>query len=224
MTILDSRRALVLAHLPVVRKLLRRYPVRFHADLFQEGVVALAAAAERWDSRRSTFGAYARHIVAGCLTKKVARLASIVAVSHHQAERQWAVERAITALSQRRANSADADVARELGWPIDRVASTIATEPRQQVARVEDFRSRATSPEAQLIDREADRLALARLASLGGRKAAIVARSLGILGPAETLAAIGRSLGISSERVRQIRNQALSELRNAITAEGVRGR
>jgi RNA polymerase primary sigma factor len=78
-------------------------------------------------------------------------------------------------------------------------------------------------PQAAFATRIDDDLDMSRLqidlGRLDSRSAEIVRRYYGLDGlPAESLACIGRRLGVTRERVRQLRDQAVEELRRAVAA------
>jgi len=50
---------------------------------------------------------------------------------------------------------------------------------------------------------------------LSPRERDVIARRFGLAGPEETLAVVGRRLGVTRERVRQIEARALDKLREA---------
>jgi RNA polymerase primary sigma factor len=67
---------------------------------------------------------------------------------------------------------------------------------------------------ADAIDQEQSRYMIRKmLGYLNGREQTILARRFGLAGDAQTLVEVGRELGISKERVRQLESRALAKLR-----------
>lgn len=103
---------------------------------------------------------------------------------------------------QARKNGGRNVVVRSLGEFVSRGPDGTWTEREAAIGAVE--------PEAAASDVRRDALAL--LAQLPRRQREIVMRLYGFRGEAETLDSVGRSFGLSRERVRQIRNAALAKL------------
>jgi RNA polymerase primary sigma factor len=82
-----------------------------------------------------------------------------------------------------------------------------------------------TSPEDELIRREARSLLCEAISKLDDRGQEIITRRYGLADkPPLTLTEIGNHMGLSRERVRQIENQVKAELRRLLTRQHARGR
>ncbi|MFZ5669555.1 MAG: RNA polymerase factor sigma-32 [Pseudomonadota bacterium] len=210
------------------------------ADLVQEGAVGLLQAARRFDPDRGVrFSTYAAWWVRAAMQDHVLRNWSIVRTGTTAAGKSLffglrRLRARLGDLDERMTAATRAAVAAELGVTEDEVAAMaarLAGPDRSLDAPLgpgadEDWLGRladgAEGPEAAAasrIDGERRRRALARaLARLGPRERAVIeARRLTDDPP--TLEALGRSLGVSKERVRQIEQAALARLRALIVDE-----
>jgi RNA polymerase sigma factor (sigma-70 family) len=216
----DARGALLLAFRPLigtVARFYRRSSSIDRAELMQQGCVGLLDALERYDPGRGTpFWSYAGWWVRAAMQQLVAELTQPVVLSD-RARRQLArIRRA------RRHHAAEhaawptvTELADETGLPTEQVEQLLAAE---RIPRALDDAATLGDPaagealERVLASAERDR-ALALLASLDHRARGILHARYGLDGPAQTLREIADGIGVSPERVRQIEQQALAELR-----------
>jgi RNA polymerase primary sigma factor len=207
------------------------------SELMQEGVAGLLTALKRYEPERGTpFWAYATWWVRQAMQHFVAATTRPVVLSD-RALRQLARVR-----SARRAHACDhhawpspTQLATATGLPVRQVEQLIVAEqtpstlvetrgeapaggPHVQHAGAVLADPRAEDAYDRVLTRlECDRLG-ALLSRLDARERTILRAHFGLDGPAQTLRAIARGLGISAERVRQIEHHALEELRVAAGA------
>ncbi len=218
----DARGALLLTFRPLigtVARFYRRSSMIDRAELMQQGCVGLLDALERFDPGRGTpFWSYAGWWVRAAMQQLVAELTQPVVLSD-RARRQLARIRRARHIhaAEHAAWPTATELAGETGLPTEQVEQLLAVE---QVPRGIDDAALLGDPTAGdalehvLASAERDR-ALTLLASLDHRSRGILHARYGLDGPPQTLREIAEEMGVSPERVRQIEQQALSELRDA---------
>jgi RNA polymerase sigma-32 factor len=207
-------------------------------DLIQEGNIGLMEAATRFDpGRENRFSTYASWWIRAAMQDYILRNWSIVRTGTTSTQKTLFFN-----LRRLRAQHADPSRLQMSMSEIDRIASTLKVAPheieimeqrlaaadsslnaRVAVESDESWQdmiadSRPTPEEAATSTHDTDRrrcwLALA-LDQLPGRERRIVeARHLG--DPAKSLEQLGRELGVSKERVRQLEQRALRRLRKDV--------
>jgi RNA polymerase sigma factor (sigma-70 family) len=216
----EARGALLLTFRPLigaVARFYRRSSTIDRAELMQQGCVGLLDALERFDPGRGTpFWSYAGWWVRAAMQQLVADLTQPVVLSD-RARRQLARIRRARRLhaAEHAAWPTAAELAGETGLSTEQVEQLLAVE---RVPRAIDDAALLGDPtagdalERVLASAERER-ALTLLASLDRRARGILHARYGLDGPAQTLREIAERMGVSPERVRQIEQQALGELR-----------
>jgi RNA polymerase sigma factor (sigma-70 family) len=229
---IEARERLIGRLLPLVSSLARRFRAEGldQTDLIQEGIVGLLRALDRYDPERGVpFAAYAtwwiRHSLQDArsdfirpfrLPPKALRQLSQLKSEHqriYQAERRSA---AIAELAER--TNVELDQARALAAADGRVRSL--DEPIEgagEVGTLGDLLADPLSADAyeQVVVSVAGEQLRALLSRLTDRERDVVRARFGFDGEPERLVDIGKRLGISAERVRQIEERALAKLRQA---------
>ena len=228
----EAKRRLVAAHLPLVVRLLHRYrwsglPV---LDLFQEGILALLRAAERFDWRRGTpFGAYAawwvRHALSRAVREHVgavrlpeAKRRQLRSLAEARAERPWA---SWEELAERAELSVDdaAVLAPLLGNPLPLEGPASPGSDRTLEEVLAD-REAEEALEEVLVEAEVERLIRAAERVLSPREREVLEARYGLGGRRpQTLREVGERLGVSLQRIAQIEAAALAKLRRALGVE-----
>lgn len=222
----EARARLVSASLPLLRRLARRYAgggVDL-ADLEQDAVVGLLRALERFDpSRGVPFWGYARWWVRQALQQAVSECSRAARVPRHvlwdMHEMKETRERLTRAMTRepRAVELADA-----LGWSLRRVDETLRAE--RPASSLDDPLSgsgaapadlledplAADAYERVLVDLTSDQLRPALL-QLSEREREILARRAS----GESLRQVGRTLGVSAQRVQAVEGRALAKVRTA---------
>jgi RNA polymerase primary sigma factor len=226
-----ARRTLIESNLRLVIAIARRYtstgvPLN---DLIQEGNLGLMRAAEKFDYQRGChFGTYATWWIRQAVSRAAGEQSRLIHLPEHVATRLRKVRRIAAQLSQENgldplpeqiaeACNLDVNEVVDLLGVIEQPVSLDA--PVDEEARyaladtLEDSTTPAPSETASqhLLGEELHRA----LAMLTPRERAVVTLRYGIGdGRSRTLLEVGKELGISRERVRQLEVVALMKLRN----------
>jgi RNA polymerase primary sigma factor len=234
-----ARRKLIESNLRLVIAIARRYtstgvPL---VDLIQEGNMGLMRAAEKFDYQRGChFGTYATWWIRQAVSRAAGEQSRLIHLPEHVATRLRKVRRIAAQLSQE--NGLDplpeqiaAACSMEVNEVIDLLGvieqpvsldAPVDDEARYSLAdTLEDSTTPAPSETASqhLLGEELHRA----LALLTARERAVVTLRYGIGdGRSRTLLEVGKELGISRERVRQLEVVALMKLRNLSMSKALR--
>jgi RNA polymerase sigma factor (sigma-70 family) len=207
-----------------VRQTARMNPWLFD-DLMQEARVAFAYAASRFDTSRGVrFFTYAQWWLKAMLWQYVRKQRVMVPLTQTRENRDTMIRlRSVDALS------ADEDAAAELGVPVEVVqrvrqhwsrkdealdtrlgVSSLFSVEHDEARGLRWHATNDTSPEEEAAESE-KRAALVRIiGKLSEREQMVVGR---IFWEGATLEDVGQELGLTRERIRQIRNKALDKMR-----------
>ena len=226
-----ARERLVAGSLPGIWRQARRYAGRdvSVADLVQEGVVGVLRARDRFDPTRGGFPAYAGWWVRQAMQQAIAEQSRAVRLPTHvlwdMHELKEASERFSAA--HRRPPSGD-ELRGLLGWAAPRVDDVLrAQAPAASLdapaggvdggAAIGDLLEDPLAAETfeRVLDETTGGSVRALLSTLTDRERQVLAWRFGLDGDELSLREIGRRLGMSGERVRQIERRALAKLRTA---------
>lgn len=201
-------------------------------DLFQEGVLGLVDAAERFDWTRGTpFAAYASWWVRHAMSKAVleatmsVRLPSGARASLRRLARARSGDPASSWRVLAERTGVDPAVAESLlpllGPPLS-LDAPAAPEADVPLADVLADRDAEEAMEEVLVGAEVERLLRIADRELTERERAVLEARYGLGGgEPQTLREVGEQLGVSAQRVAQIEERALRKLRSALGVEGV---
>lgn len=225
----DAIRRMVNSNLRLVVSVAREYAGRGVPllDLIQEGSIGLLAAARKFDYTLDfRFSTYATKWIRQGVTRCLANHSQMIRVPAHTAEKIRRVEQARNTLRQEtEAEPTAAQIARRCGYSEDKVLQLLQLNPETcsldaPAGEEEDGTLgilledvRATKPQEELVRKELEHTLNTLLGSLSERQQQVLRLRFGMAdGTDHSLEEIGKMLGISKERVRQIEHQAMEKL------------
>ena len=225
----DAIRTMVNSNLRLVVSIAREYANRGVPlmDLIQEGSVGLLIAARKFDHTQNwRFSTYASPWIRQCIDRYILSNSGVIRMSRQKTEQVRKLMAAKAAIEQEGLEPEAEELSRRTGVPADKVEELLqmvpkvssidapAGDPEHDALRALLADLQAAQPHQELVRQELNRTMNTLLGMLEQRQRQVLRLYFGMDDDiCLSLAEIGVLLGISKERARQIRQQALSKLR-----------